>query len=105
MRRGRYVRVDRRDGRKRPDRDRAPVGSKTHGRCGGRCRGTGTGDVRPWPMITLSASTRIYLACGATGIRKGFDGIAVLVPPVMDKASHSGPSAETRRVRKECVSQ
>src|SRR3546814_14650444 len=84
MRRGRYVRVDRRDGRKRPDRDRAPVGSKTHGRCGGRCRGTGTGDVRPWPMIPLSASTRISLACGATDMRKG--------------------RPEERRVGKECVS-
>src|SRR3546814_18705372 len=90
MRRGRYVRVDRRDGRKRPDRDRAPVGSKTHGRCGGRCRGTGTGDVRPWPMIPLSASTRIYLACGATDLLKGFDGLDVLVQQVLAISTHFG---------------
>src|SRR3546814_4390840 len=60
---------------------------------GGRCRGTGTGDVRPWPMIPLSASTRIYLAGGATDMRKGFDGLAVLVQ-----------RSEERRVGKECVS-
>ena len=30
-------------------------------------------------MIPLPATTKIWLACGATDMRKGFDGLAVLV--------------------------
>ena len=30
-------------------------------------------------MIQLPTSTRIFLACGATDMRKGFDGLAALV--------------------------
>jgi transposase len=35
-------------------------------------------------------STRIYLACGATDMRKGFDGLAVLVQQVLEQSPHSG---------------
>lgn len=41
-------------------------------------------------MIPLSPSTRIYLACGATDMRKGFDGLTVLVQQVPEKSPHSG---------------
>jgi len=33
-------------------------------------------------MITQPTSTRIFLACGVTDMRKGFDGLAVLVQQV-----------------------
>ena len=35
-------------------------------------------------------STRIYLACGATDMRKGFDGLAVLAQQVLEQSPHSG---------------
>jgi len=35
-------------------------------------------------MIALPSSTRIFLACGATDMRKGFDGLAVLVQQVLE---------------------
>ena len=40
-------------------------------------------------MIPLSPKTRIYLACGTTDMRKGFDGLAVLVQQVLEKSPHS----------------
>ena len=41
-------------------------------------------------MIALPPSTRIYLACGATDMRKGFDGLAVLTQQVLQQSPHSG---------------
>ena len=41
-------------------------------------------------MIPQSPSTRIYLACGATDMRKGFNGLAVLAQQVLHKNPHSG---------------
>lgn len=41
-------------------------------------------------MIPLPPSARIYLACGATDMRKGFDGLAVLVQQVLAASPHSG---------------
>lgn len=41
-------------------------------------------------MIPLSSLTRIFLACGATDMRKGFDGLAVLVQQVLQQNPHSG---------------
>ena len=35
-------------------------------------------------------STRIYLACGVTDMRKGFDGLAVLVQQVLEQSPHYG---------------
>ena len=41
-------------------------------------------------MIPLPTSTRIYLACGGTDMRKGFDGLAVLVQQALEQSPHSG---------------
>jgi hypothetical protein len=41
-------------------------------------------------MIPLPPSTRIFLACGATDMRKGFDGLAVMVQQVLTLSPHSG---------------
>lgn len=41
-------------------------------------------------MIPLPATTRIFLACGATDMRKGFDGLAVLVQQVLEQSPHNG---------------
>ena len=41
-------------------------------------------------MIPLPSTTRIFLACGATDMRKGFDGLAVLVQQVLEQNPHSG---------------
>jgi transposase len=37
----------------------------------------------PFPALTGSVTTKIYLACGTTDMRKGFDGLAVLVQQVL----------------------
>jgi transposase len=37
-----------------------------------------------------SLPTRVFLACGVTDMRKGFDGLAVLVQQVLAKGPHSG---------------
>ena len=34
--------------------------------------------------------TRVFLACGVTDMRKGFDGLAVLVQQVLSQNPHSG---------------
>ncbi len=41
-------------------------------------------------MIAPGPAARIYLACGATDMRKGFDGLAVLVQQVLAHDPHSG---------------
>ena len=41
-------------------------------------------------MIPLPPSTRIYLACGATDMRKGAGGLAVLAQQVLHKNPHCG---------------
>lgn len=41
-------------------------------------------------MIAPGPAARIYLACGATDMRKGFDGLAVLVQQVLAEDPHSG---------------
>ena len=41
-------------------------------------------------MIPAPAGGRIYLACGYTDMRRGFDGLAVLVQEVLTKDPHSG---------------
>jgi transposase len=40
--------------------------------------------VSPVPL-----STRVFLACGVTDMRKGFDGLAVLVQQVLAQTPHS----------------
>ena len=41
-------------------------------------------------MIPLPPLTRIFLAYGATDMRKGFDGLAVLVQQALQQSPHSG---------------
>jgi transposase len=41
-------------------------------------------------MISIPAGIRIYLACGHTDMRKGFDGLAVLVQEVLAQDPYSG---------------
>lgn len=41
-------------------------------------------------MIGLPAGTRIYLACGPTDMRRGFDGLALLVQEVLAQDPFSG---------------
>jgi transposase len=41
-------------------------------------------------MFTLTAATRIYLAAGATDLRRGFDGLASMVQTVLENDPRSG---------------
>jgi transposase len=41
-------------------------------------------------MIGLPADTRIYLACGHTDMRRGFDGLALMVQEVLERDPFSG---------------
>jgi transposase len=41
-------------------------------------------------MIPPPSSTRIFLACGATDMRKGFDGLAVMEQQALEQRPHSG---------------
>ncbi len=41
-------------------------------------------------MIPVPAGVRIYLAMGATDMRKGFDGLALLVQEFLKKDPYSG---------------
>jgi len=41
-------------------------------------------------MIGLPAATHIYLACGSTDMRRGFDGLALMVQEVLQQDPHSG---------------
>ena len=42
------------------------------------------------PGFPGQGSTRVRLACGATDMRKGFDGLAVLVQQALKEDPHSG---------------
>jgi transposase len=41
-------------------------------------------------MIGLPASTRVFLVCGTTDMRKGIDGLAVLAQQVLEEKPYSG---------------
>ena len=41
-------------------------------------------------MIALPTHGRVYLACGSTDMRRGFDGLAVMVQEVLMQDPHSG---------------
>ena len=41
-------------------------------------------------MIALPPSTRIWLACGTTDMRKGMCGLSLLVQEVLKQSPHSG---------------
>lgn len=44
----------------------------------------------PYPGLPGLAATRIFLACGATDMRKGFDGLAVMAQQVLQQSPHTG---------------
>ena len=41
-------------------------------------------------MITLPAGMRVYIACGVTDMRKGFDGLAAQVQTILELDVHNG---------------
>ena len=41
-------------------------------------------------MITVPAGVRIYLACGVTDMRKGFDGLSMMAQNVLKQDPFSG---------------
>ena len=41
-------------------------------------------------MIALPAGARVYLACGRTDMRRGFDGLAAQVQTVLNRDPHDG---------------
>ena len=41
-------------------------------------------------MIALPAGARVYLACGLTDMRRGFDGLAAQVQTVLNRDPHDG---------------
>ena len=41
-------------------------------------------------MITVPAGVRIYLACGVTDMRKGFDGLSMLAQEVLKQNPFAG---------------
>ena len=41
-------------------------------------------------MIPVPTGTQIWVACGATDMRRGFDGLAVMVQEVIKKDPYSG---------------
>lgn len=54
-------------------------------------------------MIPLPPLARTFLACGATDMRKGFDGLAVLVQQVMQQNLHSRALSAFRGKRGDLV--
>ena len=41
-------------------------------------------------MITIPAGVRIYLACGITDMRRGFDGLSIMAQDVLKQDPFSG---------------
>ena len=41
-------------------------------------------------MIGLSSATQVWLACGTTDMRRGFDGLALLVQETLKRDPHCG---------------
>jgi transposase len=58
-------------------------------RRGRGCRRADTGAVGA-AVSPVPLPTRVFLACGVTDMRKGFDGLAVLVQQVLREDPHSG---------------
>jgi transposase len=44
----------------------------------------------PFSALSGTGTTKVWLACGVTDMRKGFDGLAVLVQQVLEQSPHSG---------------
>ena len=54
-------------------------------------------------MSPVPLPTRVFLACGVTDMRKGFDGLAVLVHQVLAQNPHSGALFASRGKRGQLV--
>jgi transposase len=50
----------------------------------------GAGRARWTLMLGLPPGTRVFIACGVTDMRKGFDGLAALVQTVLAQDPYSG---------------
>ena len=46
--------------------------------------------VTTYPALPGFGTTRIFLACGVTDMRKGFDGLAVMAQQALKQSPHSG---------------
>ena len=55
-------------------------------------------------MIPIPANTRVWLATGHTDMRKGFDGLALLVQETLRRDPHSGHLFVFRGRRGDCAS-
>src|SRR5512132_1329343 len=75
----------------RAGRDRARQRARAPGCRADRsgCAGTAGGGTRS-SMITVAAGVRVYLALGATDMRKGFDGLSLLAQEVLRADLFSG---------------
>src|ERR1700746_1425558 len=54
-------------------------------------------------MIPLPTGTQIWVACGATDMRRGFDGLAMLVQEVIRRNPYSGHLFVFRGKRADCI--
>jgi len=77
------------------DRDRTrrrnACADHRRGRCGGRvCGGRGADGEGAAVMIAFPAGVRVWLATGHTDMRRGFDGLALLVQEQLKRDPHSG---------------
>jgi transposase len=43
-------------------------------------------------MIPIPSGTQIWVACGATDMRRGFDGLAMMVQDVLKRSPYCGQS-------------
>ena len=44
----------------------------------------------PFPALAGTGPVKVWLVCGATDMRKGFDGLAVPVQQVLEQSPHCG---------------
>src|SRR5882757_3669040 len=80
---------------RRPSSDRAgaaqrPRAASAGRRCTGASGGAGRYAGRVGPMIPLPAGVQVWLATGHTDMRKGFDGLALLVQETLKRNPHNG---------------
>jgi transposase len=80
-------------------RDQAGEWARHQGRREHRagCAGTPAGRRRWRPLvITVPAGVRIYLACGATDMRKGFDSLSVMAREVLKEDPYTAQNVSLR---------
>src|SRR5271163_1411905 len=75
----------------RPHGDRDREGSSHYCRCWRRCGGTGSGTCDSGAaMIPVAAGVRIWIASGHTDMRKGMNGLALLVQEGLGRDPFAG---------------